>query len=159
MGLSDRSGAIVSDREEFQEARAAGLRARHETRLANLPIKVPFVAQNIVNQLADLWEVPVDLRQATNDRCDQFVSRLIKAHVETREARAIRKQVAEEIAATLSLEVIAKALHDAARLHEYGGSWAGGTCHCHPNCQRYFQMQAEPILRLIAREIGSKEDS
>jgi hypothetical protein len=87
----------MSDREPFEQARAHGLVKRHETRLAKHSIEVPFVAQNIVNQLADLWEVPVETRQATNDRCDQFVTRLIKVHVETREARAIRKQVAEDL--------------------------------------------------------------
>lgn len=37
------------------------------------------LAMNIVNQLADLWKVPVNVRQATNDQCDDFVMKLIKA--------------------------------------------------------------------------------
>jgi len=36
-----------------------------------------FVARNIVNQLADLWEVPAKRRQETNDQADRFVQRLI----------------------------------------------------------------------------------
>jgi hypothetical protein len=35
------------------------------------------VARNIVNQLADLWEVDPMTRQATNDEADAFVARLI----------------------------------------------------------------------------------
>jgi hypothetical protein len=35
------------------------------------------VARNIVNQLADLWEVDPMTRQATNDQADAFVARLI----------------------------------------------------------------------------------
>ena len=35
------------------------------------------VARNIVNQLADLWEVDPTTRQATNDEADAFVARLI----------------------------------------------------------------------------------
>lgn len=36
------------------------------------------VARNIVNQLGDLWEVDVDVRQATNATANQFVKKLIK---------------------------------------------------------------------------------
>jgi hypothetical protein len=39
-----------------------------------------FLARNIVNQLADLWRVPVELRQATNDRADRFVGGLLNKH-------------------------------------------------------------------------------
>lgn len=47
-------------------------------------------AQNIVNQLADLWNVPVDVRQATNDRADKFVSQFFPAPVLDRaEAREV----------------------------------------------------------------------
>jgi hypothetical protein len=42
------------------------------------PRKAFDVAYNIVNQLADLWEVPVDIRQATNDRCWEFAAGLIE---------------------------------------------------------------------------------
>jgi hypothetical protein len=35
------------------------------------------LARNIVNQLGDLWAVPVAKRQATNDQADQFVASLI----------------------------------------------------------------------------------
>lgn len=35
------------------------------------------IGYNIVNQLGDLWEVPVDVRQATNDRCWAFASGLV----------------------------------------------------------------------------------
>lgn len=69
-------------------------------------------------------------------------------------APAIRQQAVEDIATKLSLEAIARALHDADRLHKWGGGWAGGNCHS--NCQRHFLVQAEPILRLIAREIGGQ---
>jgi hypothetical protein len=41
------------------------------------PRKAFDVGYNIVNQLADLWEVPVDVRQATNDRCWEFASKLV----------------------------------------------------------------------------------
>jgi hypothetical protein len=34
-------------------------------------------ARNIVNQLADLWQVSVPVRQSTNDMADQFVSAVI----------------------------------------------------------------------------------
>lgn len=34
-------------------------------------------ARTIVNQLANLWEVPIDIRQATNDQCDEFVVKLL----------------------------------------------------------------------------------
>lgn len=37
-----------------------------------------FTALNIVNQLGDLWNVPVDVRQATNDEADAFVLKLIR---------------------------------------------------------------------------------
>ncbi len=36
-----------------------------------------LVVMNIVNQLADLWKVPVDVRQKTNDKADQFVKNTI----------------------------------------------------------------------------------
>lgn len=39
------------------------------------------VGRNIVNQLADLWQVPVDVRQATNDDCWEFAERLISEYV------------------------------------------------------------------------------
>lgn len=35
------------------------------------------LAMNIVNQLADLWGVPVEVRQNTNDQADKFVQALI----------------------------------------------------------------------------------
>lgn len=35
---------------------------------------------NIVNQLADLWEVNVDVRQATNDQADAFVTKLLELY-------------------------------------------------------------------------------
>lgn len=38
------------------------------------------VGRNIVNQLADLWKVPVDVRQATNDDCWDFAERLIEEY-------------------------------------------------------------------------------
>lgn len=38
---------------------------------------VKSAAMNIVNQLAELWNVPVDVRQATNDQADQFVTGLV----------------------------------------------------------------------------------
>ena len=40
--------------------------------------EVPFITRNIVNQLGELWNVPVVLRQATNDRADVFVAGLIR---------------------------------------------------------------------------------
>ncbi|MFD7161356.1 hypothetical protein ACFV9C_42690 [Kribbella sp. NPDC059898] len=54
-------------------------------KLAAPPTRVEFVAQNIVNQLGDLWEIPVDVRQATNDRCDTFVAGLIRTTHPSRE--------------------------------------------------------------------------
>lgn len=36
-----------------------------------------FLAMNIVNQLFDLAEVPVEKRQAINDKADSFVYRLL----------------------------------------------------------------------------------
>lgn len=36
-----------------------------------------FIARNIVNQLADMWQVSVPVRQATNDKADKFVERLV----------------------------------------------------------------------------------
>jgi len=39
-----------------------------------------FVARNIVNQLADLWEVPAKRRQETNDQADRFVHKLLCKH-------------------------------------------------------------------------------
>lgn len=40
------------------------------------------VGYNIVNQLADLWEVPVAVRQATNDRCWDFAAGLVATAAE-----------------------------------------------------------------------------
>lgn len=39
--------------------------------------RVEFLAQNIVNQLADFWDIDVDVRQATNDKTNRFVENLI----------------------------------------------------------------------------------
>lgn len=42
--------------------------------------RIHFLAMNIVNQLFDLAEVPVDKRQAINDEADDFVYRLLVEH-------------------------------------------------------------------------------
>lgn len=55
-------------------------------RLAAPPTEIGFAARNIVSQLADLWQVPVDVRQATNDRCDEFTARLIRSTHPSRNA-------------------------------------------------------------------------
>lgn len=39
---------------------------------------IQFTSQNVVNKLADLWEVDVDVFYLTNDECDKFVEKLIK---------------------------------------------------------------------------------
>jgi len=92
----------MSDREEFTEARAAGLKARHETRLARV-LKCGDIA---CPSLADCKDpdcalakkhLPADPLAAHGWRDDVDE---MHAH-ETREARAIRKQVAEEIALAL----------------------------------------------------------
>jgi hypothetical protein len=46
-------------------------------RVQETPRKAFDAGYNIVNQLADLWEVPVDVRQATNDRCWEFAAVLV----------------------------------------------------------------------------------
>jgi hypothetical protein len=38
-------------------------------------------AHNIINQLSDLWQVTVPVRQDTNDRADQFTSAVIRMAV------------------------------------------------------------------------------
>jgi hypothetical protein len=40
-----------------------------------------FLAMNIVNQLFDLADVPVDVRQDVNDQADAFVYDLLKARI------------------------------------------------------------------------------
>jgi len=75
-------------------------------------VEVPFVAQNIVNQLGDLWKVPVPLRQATNDRADQFVAKLLADMLTAAEVKVLtetalrlgRKEAGEEIADALEAE-------------------------------------------------------
>lgn len=71
--------------------------------------EVPFVARNVVNQLGDLWEVPVDKRQATNDVADQFVTRLFAEHVKALAETATRlgyglgrRDAAEQIAQAIT---------------------------------------------------------
>jgi hypothetical protein len=39
-----------------------------------------IIAKNIVNQLFDLAEVPVEKRQEINDRCDEFVVSIIEPY-------------------------------------------------------------------------------
>jgi hypothetical protein len=51
-----------------------------------------FLARNIVNQLADLWRVPFELRQATNDRADRFVAGLLNKLMTDRELHAVCHQ-------------------------------------------------------------------
>lgn len=47
-------------------------------RLDGGPYRWPIdVARNIVNQLGDLWKVPVDVRQVTNDHADRFIAGLV----------------------------------------------------------------------------------
>lgn len=57
------------------------MQGRAEASLEGDEPRMPMdTARNIVNQLADLWTVPVDVRQATNDHCDRFVATLITKH-------------------------------------------------------------------------------
>ena len=42
--------------------------------------KIKSVAMNIVNQILDLAETPVDKRQAINDQCDEFVSEVLQEY-------------------------------------------------------------------------------
>lgn len=52
-----------------------GLLAAHPAE--SVPRGAFDVAYNIVNQIADVYQVPVDVRQATNDRCWEFAAELI----------------------------------------------------------------------------------
>lgn len=54
---------------------------------------VPFLAQNIVNQILDMSEASVERRQAINDLCDQFVTRLLEQH-----ERNLRVEIADQFA-------------------------------------------------------------
>lgn len=49
------------------------------------------LAQSIVNQLGDLWGAPVDVRQATNDECDDFVMALIDQHTQAKVVEELEK--------------------------------------------------------------------
>lgn len=66
---------------ETEGNRAVCMRAALEAALPHLTPQPSRTAEavgyNIVNQLADLWEVPVDVRQATNDRCWTFAAKLV----------------------------------------------------------------------------------
>lgn len=47
-------------------------------RLDGGPYRWPIdVARNIVNQLGDMWNVPADVRQVTNDHADRFIAGLV----------------------------------------------------------------------------------
>lgn len=61
----------------IQQTRVALEAALPHLRVQETPRKAFDVGYNIVNQLADLWEVPVDVRQAANDRCWEFAAELV----------------------------------------------------------------------------------
>lgn len=84
------------------------------------------VGYNIVNQLADLWEVPVDVRQATNDRCWTFVEQLVAAAV----PHPTREQVA-------------RVMHEQRMGHSFQGSGCNQICSA-----RYFGY-ADAVLALL----------
>lgn len=79
----------MSDREPFQTARDAGLKARHETRLARAQEVECSCYKLLRGAGGEVRHHPTCPNQAAPDQ------------TETREARAIRKQVAEEIAVAI----------------------------------------------------------
>lgn len=65
---------------------AEGLEAAQPFMRPQSSRKAEDVGRNIVNQLADLWGVPVDIRQATNDRCWAFAAELVASASANRDA-------------------------------------------------------------------------
>lgn len=59
------------------------------------PRKAFDVGYNIVNQLADLWEVPVDVRQATNDQCWDFAAKLVASAAPQVDREAVGRAIAD----------------------------------------------------------------
>jgi hypothetical protein len=87
----------VSDREEFTEARTAGLKARHETRLARaqeveVPDEAVWVAARTYREYAATKPSHPDAIHAALEAALPH----LRLH-ETREARAIRREVAEDL--------------------------------------------------------------
>lgn len=58
--------------------------------LTEPPPDIQSVARNIVNQLFDEAGVPVETRQAINDRCDSFVAALLVRLVDE-QSHALRR--------------------------------------------------------------------
>lgn len=52
---------------------------------------ISIEARSIVNQLGDLWEVPVDIRQATNDANWEWVDSIIEKLVHQASENAVEK--------------------------------------------------------------------
>jgi hypothetical protein len=127
----------MSDREDFQVARDAGLKARHETRLARAQAVIP---DEVIAAAQAAFDAVVIKQGAVDDVNGQYQDCMraaleaalphLRPH-ETREARAIRREVAEEIAAAI------KVRQDAAG--------------------RAVAYEALALAARIAREIGSKE--
>jgi len=122
-------------------------------------VEVPFVAQNIVNQLADLWEAAVPLRQATNDQADQFVAKLLADMLTAAEVKVLTEtasKVAYELGRKDGGEEIAAALErceDDARRAEQSEGIAGnrGTAKTWFDLAAGYMRSAE-----LAREISSQ---
>lgn len=53
-------------------------------------------ARNIVNQLFDAADVPVEVRQAINDECDEFVARVLTDHAHDHLRRNIKRRSMNE---------------------------------------------------------------
>lgn len=86
------------DARQIADLLDAPVPAQVERDRATATHSAPFdVAYNIVNQLGDLWNVPVDVRQASNDRCWAFAAGLISAFVAKQPAPA-RVEITDEAA-------------------------------------------------------------
>lgn len=67
-------------------------------------VEAADAAHDIVNQLGDLWHVPVDVRQASNDLADEFVARLINSLTIGSAAVASEQLVSDTIRDSLAFE-------------------------------------------------------
>lgn len=63
------------------------------------------LAMNIVNQLGDMWAVPVDDRQNTNDKADEFVARLVQAHTQRQVIEALESLIEEGETITYNADI------------------------------------------------------
>ncbi len=73
--------------------------------------EIRAVARNIVNQLADAYEVPVPVRQATNDQHDEFVTGLLRTVASFVLKDALREFVRDGVCLTCGDGVLSNGEH------------------------------------------------